>query len=233
MTTKTAGRILAVLLLAQSTASYLANFALLSAATAPPGFLENAASHSLQVTFAMLLMLTGGALWVGIAITAVPVFRRHNQTLALWLLALATVCFSTLVLEGVAVRVMLALSQDYLQNGAANAALYHTAAVLIRAVRAWAHYANILVSGFALLVFYGTLFWFGLVPRALASLGLLAALPMIAGALIPIFGQPVIMLMFAPMGLSHLALVIWLSVYGLEDRTPARPKSAALLGTPA
>ena len=56
-----AGRTVGVLLIVQMTAGYVTNFVLLGAATAPPGFLVNAAPHATTLGAAALLgMIAGG-----------------------------------------------------------------------------------------------------------------------------------------------------------------------------
>jgi hypothetical protein len=216
---KTVGRILGVLLLVQSAIGALVNVGLLAPViTAPSGFLANAAANPVRVTVAALLLLVMGALSVGIAITAWSAFRRYSTAMALWFLALAVVGFSGVAVEGIALRSMLSLSQEYATAGAADAVLFETLRALVASVRNSAHYSNFLVSGTSLLVLYGALFRFALIPRALSVFGVVTVLVMIIGALIPLFGYPTVMLMFMPMGLSHLALAFWLMARGLEER---------------
>ena len=215
---RTAGRTLGLLLLVQSMAGITANFVLLAPAiSAPPGFLVNAAGSSTQIIVAVLLLLGTGLISLANAITAMPVIRRHSAAMAVAFVALAAVNFSGVVVEGIALRAMLALSQEFARTGAADPAAFETLSTLARAVRNSAHYTNLLLGGCALLVFYIALFRFKLVPRALAALGLLTVTSLIAGALVPLFGYPTVMLMFMPMGLSHLALALWLVVRGFAE----------------
>ena len=214
-----AGRIVGVLFLVQMAVAPLVNFVLLGPAlTAPGGFLANAAANSAQVNMAVFLSLVTGALWVGIAITALPVFRQYSHAMALWLLALAVISFSGVVFEGIAVRSMLSLSQEYAKAGAADVALFQAPGALVRSLRNSTHYTNLLVSGGSLLVFYSVLFLFALIPRALSAFGLVTVALLITGAMIPLLGYRTVMLMFMPIGLSQLALVLWLMARGLEER---------------
>lgn len=217
-TAKSTGRNIGVLFVIQGAIAPLVNFGLLGPATAAPGFLTNAAANSMQVYAAALLLLVTGALWLGIAITALPVFRQYSRALALWFLALAVISFFGVVVEGFAVRSMLALSREYATAGAGDVALFQPAATLVRSLRASAHYTNLLVSGGAFIVFYSVLFRSALIPRALSVFGLVTAVVLVTGALIPLFGYPTVMLFFMPMGLSQLALVLWLMVKGFEER---------------
>src|SRR5688572_10654207 len=216
---KSAGRTIGVLFFVQTAVAPVVNFVLLGPALiAPPGFLVNAAANSMQVNLVVLLLLVTGALWVGIAVTALPVIRQYSRPTALWFLALAVISFSGIVIEGLAVRSLLALSQEYAKADPANLALFQAAAAAARSLRNSAHYTNLLVSGAAFLVLYIALFRFALIPRLLSALGLATAVLLIAGALIPLFGQRTMMLMFMPMGLSQLALVLWLMIKGFEER---------------
>lgn len=227
-TAKSVGRMIGALLLVQATVGFLMNFVLLAPAIAPPGFLTNAAANAVQVNLAALLLLVSGALWVAMAITALPAFRQYSHAMALWFLALAVISFSSLVAESIAVRSLLSLSQEYAKAGAADVALFQGLGVLARSVRNSAHYTNLLVGGGSLLVLYSLLFRFALVPRALSAFGLFTVVLMITGALIPLFGYRTVMLMFMPMGLSHLALALWLLAKGFAERH--RPFRAETLG---
>ncbi|HLM68949.1 MAG TPA: DUF4386 domain-containing protein [Longimicrobium sp.] len=218
---KSAARTVGVLMLMQMPIAPVVNFALLGPATAPPGFLANAAAHCAQVTTAVLLLLVGGAISLGIAVTAFPVIRQYSRPMALWYLALAVTGVAGLLAEGLALRSMLSLSQQYVGANPANAAALEALGPWVRSVWTSAHFTNFLLAGAAGLVLYGALFRFALVPRALAAFGVLTVLLLIAGALIPLFGRPTVMLLFMPMGLSELALMLWLLVRGFREGTPA------------
>jgi hypothetical protein len=64
---KSVGRIVGGLLLAQGVIAPIVNFGLLAGASAPPGFLANAAGHAMQVRLAVLLWLVTGVLTTAIA----------------------------------------------------------------------------------------------------------------------------------------------------------------------
>lgn len=218
---KSAARTIGVLMLMQLPIAPMVNFALLEPATAPPGFLANAAAHSAQVTTAVLLLLVGGAISIGIAITAFPVIRQYSRPMALWYVALAVIGVAGLLAEGLALRSMLSLSQQFVGADVANAAALEALGPWVRSVWTSAHFMNFLLAGVSGLVLYGALFRFALVPRALAAFGVLAVLLLIAGAVIPLFGRPTEMLLFMPIGLSELALMIWLLVRGFREEVPA------------
>jgi hypothetical protein len=229
-TTRNIGRIIGVLLLAKMVVSPVINFALLGPAiTSPPGFLANAASYPMQVNAAVLLAFMAGGLTIAVPIVAWPLFRQCSQSLALWFLALGVVCVSVAVVEGIAVRAMLALSQEFAKAGGAAAVgdLFQASATVVRSLRNSAHYANLLASGVSFLVLFLLLFRYALVPRAISALGLVATTVLIGGAVIPLLGFPTVMSMFTPMGLAMLALVSWLLYKGFADR-----RDGAVTGAP-
>src|SRR3970040_1195897 len=114
------GRIAGILLLAQIVAAFLAQFVLLARVSAPPGFLANAAGSALQVRVSVLLWFVARALPLAGAITALPVFRRYSERMALLYLALSVLGLSTSASDNAAVLNMLSLSREYAPAGAGN-----------------------------------------------------------------------------------------------------------------
>src|SRR5438105_14263200 len=77
-----AGRIIGVFIIIQMIGSGIVNFVMEGPLSDAPGFLVNAGPHSRQIAVAVLLGMVTEALWVGIAVTAFPVFRQRSQTMA-------------------------------------------------------------------------------------------------------------------------------------------------------
>lgn len=222
-TAKHAGRTIAVLLLAQIAGSMVVNLVLLGPVFAPPGFLVNAAAHPLHVALAVLLGLATSALWPGIAIAAWPILRAHSRATAQWLLALAVVVLALSATEYVATWSLLNLSQAHAKAGAADAGLYQALRGVVASARNGAHYIGLVIVGVTLLVFYGSLYRYRLVPRALAAFGLAAVLLQMIAVAMPLYGEPVVFAMLMPLGLSQLALALWLLARGLALRVPVAP----------
>jgi Domain of unknown function (DUF4386) len=213
------GRMIGVLLLVQIAAGVLVNFVLMEPIFAvPPGFLVNAAAHSLQLGLTVLLGLATGALTAGIAIAAYPVFRQYSQAMALWFLALAVVNFALTAVENTTVLSMLSLSEAYAKADAADSNLYQTLRVVVASARNWTHYVSVIIAGSMIFVLYGVLYRFALIPRALAAFGLAAALLQLTAVAMPILGYPIVLLMLMPLAVSHLALGLWLTVRGFRER---------------
>jgi hypothetical protein len=209
-----AGRVIGVLIIVQMIGSYIVNFALTAPLFAPPGFLENAAPHSLSVALAVILGLALGAVALGIAITAFPIFRQHSPSAALWFVALAAVSLAVLAAEYTGLMSMLSLSDAWTKASAPDRDRLEALRIVVASARNWAHYIGLIFAGATLFVLYSTLFRFALVPRALAAFGMAAVVLQIAAVAMPLFGHGVVFLMLAPLGLSQLLLAIWLIAKG-------------------
>ena len=215
-TAKGVGRIIGVLMLMQIIGGVLVNFVLMAPVFAEPGFLVNASGHSLRVSLSVLLGLATGMLSVGIAITALQVFRQYSRAMALWFVALAAVSFSLTAVENINVMSLLSLSEAYTKANIADRDLFQALRGVVASARNWAHYIGLIVAGCTLFVFYSVLFRFALVPRVLAAFGLGAVVLQIVAVVMPLFGQSIVFLMLLPLGLSQIALALWLIARGLR-----------------
>ena len=79
---KSAGRMVGLLLLVHLVAGLMLPYILLKPAMASPSFIENAAANSVLVRATVFLFFASSALTVGVAITALTVFRKYSESLA-------------------------------------------------------------------------------------------------------------------------------------------------------
>jgi hypothetical protein len=219
-----AGRIVGALFLAQMAGSAVLNFRLEAPLFGEPGFLVNAAPHAQQIGATALLGLALGALFTAVAITVFPIVRAHSQALALWLFALGAVGLALATVEHASVMSMVSLSRAYVNAATGARDQFQAVRVVVASARNWVHYFARLLDGTTLLVFYVALFRFTLVPRALAVLGLLAALLQITGIAVVFFGHDVVFPLLAPMGLAQLALSVWLLTKGFARQADTASK---------
>ncbi len=219
---KSVGRITGLMLLVHLAAGLMLPYILLKPALAPPGFLANAAASSLQLRAAVLLLFMSGAITLAVAVTALPVFRRHSDRMALLLLALSAVNLALHAVENGTLLSMLSLSQEYASSGGADASLFQALAVVVGSARRWAHFTHLLVLGTWIFALFSVLWRFALIPRPLAALGLLAALLQVTGVpLRAILGYGVVMPMAMPLAPIYLTVAVWLMAKGFEE--PQRP----------
>ncbi len=214
---RSAGRVFASLHFLQGIITPIVNFGLLGRASAPPGFLTNAAAHALGVRVAVLLWFVAGALTLAAAVVALPVFRQHSERLALLYLALATLGCATVTIENVTLLHMLAVSQEY-AKASGTKEIFEALATTARSARLAAHYVNLLVGGITGFVMYLVLFRSRLAPRAITGAGLIAVSIQVIAVAMPLLGLPFQFSLLTPVALTQLALMLWLVTKGFEQR---------------
>lgn len=220
--TRSTSRWIGLILISQLFISPVVNFGVLGPVfSGPGGYLVNAAPNATGIGIAVLAELLAGFLSVGIAVLLWPVLRPHGERLAVLLLVLSAANLAVNAVEHAALMSMVSLSKAYTAAPTADAALYEALRGVVGAARNWAHYLRLIGGGVTLLVLYYALYRPSLVPRALAGLGMAAALAQLVSVAMPLFGQPVVFLMLAPLGLAHLALAGWLLVKGLSGSAQA------------
>jgi hypothetical protein len=181
-----------------------------------PDFLANAAGSAFQIRAALLLAFVPGVMTLGIAIAALPVFRRHSERFAFAYLALSTVGLATLAMETLATRNLLLLSQEYANAGAA-AELLQTLGHMARSTWISVHCTNLVVAHGTVFVLYLILFRHALVPRALAGFGMAASLLSTTVVAMPLLGYGFSFRLIMPTALSALVLIVWLLARGLSE----------------
>lgn len=212
---KRVGRIIGILLFVQLL-GLMVPFILMMPITSS-AYLENAAGIAFQIKVAVFHLFANGAVTIGIAVAAFPLLREYSYRWALWLLAFSIIWFAMQAVDNAHIMTMLSLSQQYAEEGEANAVSYQALGAAVRSSRRWVHYTELLVIDTWFGVFYGLLFRLRMIPRALAGFGLVAVILHTAGITLPMFlGYPSVQLLGFSLALSHLAVGAWLAVKGFE-----------------
>jgi hypothetical protein len=194
-----------------------------------PGFLTTAAESSVQIRAAVFISFVGAALTVCLGITALPIFRRYSNATALWFLAVCVISCALDLVHGGTVMSMLSLSQQYVNGAAADSRLYEVVGAAVASTRRWAHVMQLVLIGAWIFVFYSSLLRFGLIPRALAVLGLIGiVLQFIGVTLMMLLGYSTIGLMAMPMLPIQITVAVRLIVKGFSERLPGRLPSRSL-----
>ena len=117
----------------------------------------------------------------------------------------------------VGIMSMVSFSETYSQASTAQRDILEIVRVTVTSLRNWAHYTSLIFSGCTLFVFYSILYRFDLVPRPLAGFGIGAVVLQLFAVSMPLFGNDVVFLLLAPLGLSQIALSAWLIVKGFQE----------------
>lgn len=232
---KSTGRIIGILLLLQLAAGLMVPFILLGPLVqGSPGFLTAAAANTFQIRAAVLIFFVGGALTISLGIMALPVFRRYSNATALWFLAVCVVSCTLDAVHSATVMSMLSLSQQYVNGGAVDSALYQSLGAVVASSRRWAHWTQLVAIGGWIFVFYNSLWRFSLIPLVLSALGVIGIALQFTGVTLMMFlGSSVIGELAMPMLPIQIATAVWLMVKGFKERrgpVEAAAQGAELLG---
>jgi hypothetical protein len=216
-----------ILLLLQLAAGLMVPFILLRPLTVgSPGFLTAAAENSVQIRSAVFLAFAGAALTVSLGVTALPVFRRYGNATAVGFLVVCALSLTLDVVHNASVMSMLSLSEQYVDGGAADAGLYRVVGAAVASARRWAHYTQLVAIAGWLFIFHTSLLRFGLIPRALAALGVVGVILQFTGVTLLMFlGYSTVGAMAVPLLPIQIAVAVWLMVKGFKERTPSEAPS--------
>jgi hypothetical protein len=204
-----------------------------------PDYLVNGAASSGQVLLGavMELMLVGAA--VGTAVGLFPFVRKHNESLALGYLFFRVIEAVIIAVGVVAVLSLLTLSREFVAAGSPDASPYRAAGTVLRAVHDWTFMLgpNLLLGANTIIYSY-LLYRTNLVPRPLATMGMIgSALILIQGPL-QMFGvfQPLsmpVVLLSLPVAAFEMILAGWLIGKGFRASAAASEPARLSALTPA
>jgi len=182
-------------------------------------FLTDAASAENQLIISTLLGIFMGVNSIIIAIILLPLFKKHNFTLAFLYLAFCILYFIVVCIDNTSVLSMLELSKEYVKTGSSNDANYELMETMFFKRHWWTHYFSLLISSLPVFVLYYTFFTSKLIPRILSGFGIFAATLLFVEIALSLFGHGLGMNMLLPIGLVQLILPIWLLIKGLNSLT--------------
>ncbi len=189
-----------------------------------PDYLISVYPNRTQVIIAVLLELINCAAVVGIGVMMFPIFKKHNEALALGYVGFRVVECAILVGAAIIPLTLITLSQEYLKAGALDASYFQALGTLVMAARA--HLAGLaLVVFFSLgaLLFYYLLYQSKLIPRLISVWGFIAVALMFTWNLLETFGISITagMILVLPIILNEVFLGIWLIVKGFNPSAVA------------
>lgn len=215
-----AGRTSGALMLAHLATGLIGPYVVLVPMTAPPGgFLANAVGMSGAIHLAIATLLVGALIPVLLTAIVWPRVREHAPATSLGLATLAGANLALQVVENGHWLTQLSVSQAYHAAGAAGAD-YAAVAVAVRAAFRWAHYGHIAILVGWILVWFLALERTRMLPRALAAVGIAAALVHLLGIPLPeLLGVrlPMATLWGLPLAIGYALAALLLLARGFTD----------------
>jgi len=210
-------RIVGLLFITATVASSL-SFAIFDPILNAPDILVNVSANITQVIIGVLLLLIDCAAVVAIPVMLVPIFKKHNEALALGYVGARIIESVILIVGTIILLSLLTLSQEYVQAAAPDASYFQTLGTLLLAVYEWALLVGIMIvfSLTALILNY-LLYQSELIPRWLSVWGLIGAALLLAVGLLEIFGFNLTEILSIPIALQEMVFAVWLIVKGFNS----------------
>lgn len=185
-----------------------------------PDPLTNVAAQPTYVIFGALIMAINSAAVVGIAVLLYPVLKQYNETIAIGYLATRIFESVALIIGVIALLLLVPLSQEYVQAGAADAASLQAVSILAIQTNLLAYHIGMMGLAIGSLPFCYLLYRSKLVPRFISVLGLVGYPALLIFMIVEIFGVgigPILYLLYIPGGLFEIGLAVWLIVKGFNS----------------
>ena len=186
-----------------------------------PDYLINVSANKNQVLIGVLLeLITAGAV-VGTAVMLFPVFKKHNEALALGYVGGRSIEGIIIIVGAIGALLLLTLSQEYVAQ-APDASSFPTLGTLLIAVRDWTLLLGpMIVFSLNALILNYLFYQSGLVPQFISVWGLIGAPLVLAAGLLVMFGRTppistIVILLTLPIALNEMVLAVWLIVKGFN-----------------
>ena len=181
-----------------------------------PDYLMIVSANKTQVIIGVLLELTNGIAYIGIAVLMFPILKQHNESIVLGYVGFRIIEFVMQILSDLSPLSLVTLSQEFVQAGAPEASSFQTLGTFLLAERAWAFQMVSITFGLGALMFYYVLYQSKLLPRWLSGWGLIGAAVVLTNVMLDLFGYSVPNLGLL-MLVNELVLGVWLIVKGFNS----------------
>jgi hypothetical protein len=222
-----------VLFIVATVADLISRGVLVQPVLGAPDYLAEVSANEGQVLLGALFLVIGAAAAAGIAIALYPVLRTHSEALALGSVGFRLIEGALYLGIVVCLLVLVALSREAANTGAAGSSAYEVPGALLMAARDALSEVSVAAFGIGALMYYGVFYRSRLMPRWLSAWGVVAIVMLMTSGVLVMLGlaEPMsttqIVLAF-PIFLQEMVMAVWLIARGFSQRTVA---SAPVIAT--
>ena len=181
-----------------------------------PDYLIKISTHENQFIVGTLFFLLMGIVLAMVPVMMFPIFKKHNQALALGYVVFRGALETVAYMLGIIIWLsLLTLSQEHVKAGASDASYFQTLGTLFLDAGDWTNYVGSIIFSLGALMFYYLFYQSKLIPRWLSIWGLVGAALVLALNLAGMFGADLEVL-WAPLAVQEMVLAIWLIVKGFN-----------------
>jgi hypothetical protein len=185
-----------------------------------PDYLLEISANENQMVIGNLLEFVNHIAVICIPFMMFPIFRKHNEALALGYSVFRVVEAVTLIAGNIILLSILALSQEFVTAGAPDASYFLTAGSLIMSVRDWSIILGVnIIFPLGALIFNLYLYQTKLVPRWLSGWGFIGAILLLVRliGLLPTFDFDQLVFLTLLIWVQEMVFALWLIVKGFNS----------------
>jgi hypothetical protein len=210
-----------VLFILATVADLISRVVLVQPILSAPVDLTKISANEDQVLLGALFLFIGAAAAAGIAIALYPVLRKHSEGLALGSVGFRLIEGALYIGIVVCLLLLVTLSQESANAGAAASSAYEVPAVLLMAARDSLGEVAVLAFGLGALMYYWVFYQSRLVPRWLSAWGLVAIPLVMLSALLVMFQRidnfsTTQLVLAFPIFVQEMVLAVWLIAKGFN-----------------
>ncbi|WP_169085126.1 DUF4386 domain-containing protein [Paenibacillus sp. PL91] len=214
---KGTARVVGVLFLL-ATAAFMAGSGLIDSVLNQPTFLTDLYPDRMKVIAGLFLELINSAAVVGIAILMFPILKPYNESIALGYFGSRIIEAALLIVSIISPLILLALSDQYIAEGAVGDSSFLTIGNLAVRGQEMAFELAMLVLSLGSVMFCSLLYQTKLVPRALSLLGIIGYIALLASSCLSIIGLDPGFILFIPGAIFEIIFPIWLIAKGFMTK---------------
>ncbi len=225
--------VVGVLFILATVADLISRLVFVAPILSDPVDLARISANEYQVFLGALLLFIGAVAAAGIAIALYPVLRKHNEGLALGSVVFRLIEGALYIGIVVCLLLLVTLSRDSANAGAAASSAYKVPGALLMAARDSLGEVAVLTFGLGALMYYWVFYQTRLIPRWLSAWGLVAIASLMVSALLVMFRlieplSPPQVVLALPIAVQEMVLAVWLIAKGFNPSAiatePAREK---------
>ena len=186
-----------------------------------PDYLFKFSANKNRVLIGVLIELIAAGAVVGTGVMLFPVFKMHDEALALAYFAGRSIEGVLIIGGAISALLLLSLSREYVA-GASDASHFQTLGTLLLAKRDWSLLVGpMIVFSINALILNYLFYQSRLVPLFISVWGLIGAPLVLAAGLLVMFGRAplvsiIVILLVLPIALNEMVLAVWLIVNGFH-----------------
>jgi len=186
-----------------------------------PDYLTKVSANENQIIIGALLVLIMGVSVASIPFMMFPIFKKHNEALALGYVVFRVLEAATNFAGAISWLLLITLSRGFVKAVAPDASYFQTLGTLLLEAGDWIHVLGVMiVFSLGALILNYLLYQSKLIPRFISVWGLIGATLLLAAGLLGMFGHSpfstISTFLAIPIAVNEMFLAVWLIVKGFN-----------------